>query len=244
MILSYEQAELKRDYLKKEIAKLPTGHEVLIREMYPGIHITSWPDHPGLKGKRMALSKPAAKQCKALMDKRNEYEEELAKVEGYLQYHGFSRKAQEGLWMDRKFFDGCKAIGDRNPKPKPQYAPVLGGVRFRSKSELNIAQLLTELGYEFVYETEFEIMDDVIEYPDFTVWVPEIGRSFILEHFGRMDKQDYKSDTAWKINHYVDFGLMPGRDIIFSFESDKLAMDMEVVKEQINALIMANTAAK
>ena len=83
---------------------------------------------------------------------------------------------------------------------------------------------LTEMGYEFVYETEFEIMDDVIEYPDFTVWVPEIGRCFILEHFGRMDKREYKSDTLWKIEHYVDFGLLPGRDIVFTFESDRIPL--------------------
>lgn len=243
MILSYEQAELKRDYLKKEIEKLPSGHEVMIHDKYPGIHITSWPEHPELKGKRIALSKPEGKQCKALIESRNALEEDLAVVEGYLQFHSLGRRKKSGLWMDRRYFDACRVYGDRNPKPKPEYAPELDGIKFRSKSELNIAQMLKELKYEFVYETEFEIMDDVIEYPDFTVWVPEIGRSFILEHFGRMGKSDYKSDTVWKISHYVDFGLMPGRDIIFTYESDKLPLDIELIKTQINALIIANTTA-
>ena len=244
MILSYEQAELKHDYLKKEIAKFPSGHEVMIHDKYPGIYIASWPEHPELKGKRVVLSKPEGRQCKALIEKRKALEEDLAVVEGYLQFHSFGRKMKEGLWMDRGYFDACVECGNSNPRPKPEYAPEFGDIKFRSKSEMNIAQLLTEMGYEFVYETEFEIMDDVIEYPDFTVWVPEIGRCFILEHFGRMDKREYKSDTLWKIEHYVDFGLLPGRDIVFTFESDRIPLDLEVVRQQINALIIANTTAK
>ena len=244
MLLSLEHAELKYAYLKKELAGLPTGHEIMIRQKYPGVHITEWPGHPEMKGKRITCTKPEAVRFMELDGRRRELSEELAEAEGYMQYRSPHRVAKEGLWMDRRFFDACVRYGDSNPRPKPEYAPMLGDIKFRSKSELSIAQLLTELGFEFVYETEFEIMDGVNEYPDFTVWVPEIGRSFILEHFGRLDKKDYKSDAGWKINHYVDFGIIPGRDIVFSYESDKVSLDLDIVKQQINALIMANTLKK
>ena len=241
MILSLEHAALKCNYLKKEIAALPTGHGIMIRNKYPAVYITDWPGRPEMKGKRIVSTKPEAGQFTELNNRRLKLSEELAEAEGYLQYHSTRRKAKEDLWMDRDFFDACVQFGDSNPKPKPEYAPKLGDIKFRSKSELNIAQLLTDMGYEFVYETEFEIVDGIIEYPDFAVWVPEIGRSFILEHFGLLDRREYKTDAGWKINHYVDFGLMPGRDIIFSYESDKLALDIDLIKEQINALIMVNS---
>ena len=240
MLLSLEHAELKCTHLRKELADLPVGHEIMLRQKYPGVHITSWPGRPEMKGKRITCSKPEAVEFMELVSRRRRLSEELADAESYLQYHSPQRRAKKGLWMDRRFFDACVRYKDSNPRPKPEYAPTLGGTSFRSKSELNIAQLLTELGFEFVYETEFEIMDGVNEYPDFTVWVPEIGRSFILEHFGRLDKKDYKSDAGWKINHYIESGLIPGRDIIFTYETDKIPLDIELVKSQINALIMAN----
>ena len=241
MVLSLEHAELKRDYLKKEIARLPVGHEILIRRKYPGVHITEWPGRPEMRSKRIASTKQEAQMFLELNRRRQNLCEDLAQVEGYIKYHSSGRTPRSVVQMGREFFDACVRYGDSNPMPKPEYAPELGGIKFRSKSELNIAQLLTELGYEFVYETEFEIMDGVNEYPDFTIWVPEIGRSFILEHFGLLDKKDYKSDAGWKINHYIEIGVLPGRDIVFTYESDKLPLDIDLVKEQINALIMANT---
>jgi len=244
MILSYEHAELKREYLIKEIDKLPVGHEIMLRQKYPGVYITNWPGHPELKQKRMTANKPEAKRFLELCERRKALTEELAAVDGYIKYHSSARKVKDPIWMDRKFFDACIKYGDGNPRPKPDYAPEFDGVKFRSKSEANIAQLISGLGYEYVYETEFELIEGVIEYPDFTVWVPEIGRSFFLEHFGRLDKPDYKADAGWKINHYVDFGIIPGRDIVFSYESDKIPLDLDIVKQQINALIMANTLKK
>ena len=241
MILSYEHAKLKKNYAEKELEKLPIGHDTMIHQTHKGVYIKSWPGHPELKGKRIADSKPEAKLLRKLLAQRNQLEIELAEALSYLQFHDPGCTARPAPWMDRKFFESCIAYADGNPKPKPKYAPSLGDKTFRSKSELNIAQLLTDLGYEFVYETEFDIIEGVVEYPDFVVWVPEIGRSFIIEHFGLMDKKEYRSDAGWKINHYVEFGVMPGRDIIFTYESDKLQLDIDLVKEQINALIMANT---
>ena len=241
MILSLEHAGLKCAYLRKELADLPTGHEIMIRRHYPGVHITEWPGHPEMKGKRITCTKPEAVRFMELDSRRRKLSEELAEAEGYMQYRSPHRVAKDGLWMNRRFFDACVRYGDSNPRPKPEYAPMLGDIKFRSKSELSIAQLLTELGFEFVYETEFEITEGVIEYPDFVVWVPEIGRAFVIEHFGLMNSKEYRTDAGWKINHYVEFGFMPGRDIIFTYESDKLPLDINLVKEQINALIMANT---
>lgn len=241
MILSYEHAELKLKYLKKMTEELPVGHEIMIRQKYPGVHITDWPGRPEMRGRRITLSKKEAQEFKELNSRRLALLEELAEVEGYIQYHSSNRVPREVTWMGRGFYDSCVRYGDSNPKPKPKHAPELGDLKFRSKSELNIAQLLTDLGYEFVYETEFEIIEGVIEYPDFVVWVPEIGRSFIIEHFGLMNKNEYRSDAGWKTNHYIDLGLVPGRDIVFTYESDKIPLDVDLVREQINALIMANT---
>ena len=243
MILSYEHAELKRKYLAEEIAGLPVGHEVLLHGKYPGVRITEWPGRPEMRGRRIVSSRAEAQEFSKLNNRRLVLAEELTEVEGYLQYHSAGREVQDA-WMDRGFYELCVNCKDSNPKPKPSYAPELDGTRFRSKSEMNIAQLIKGLGYEYVYETEFGVTDDISVYPDFTVWVPELGRCFFLEHFGLVDKQDYRTDMVWKINMYIDCTILPGKDIIFSFESDKLPLDIDVVREQINALIMANTVQK
>ena len=44
------------------------------------------------------------------------------------------------------------------------------------------------------------------------------------------------------MEEYIDYGFMPGRDIIFTYETGKVPLDIDVVREQINALILANSA--
>lgn len=97
------------------------------------------------------------------------------------------------------------------------------------------------MGFDFLYEPEYEIFENDYVYPDFVVALPELNRSFIIEHCGLWNDKDYKQDAQSKIDKYITRGFMPGKEIIFTFESDRLPLDMDVVKNQINALILTNS---
>lgn len=241
MFLSYEQAKIRRDYVAREIAALPEGHEMLDRGRYPSIYVNDYPGRPELKHKRITSRKPEAQEILKLINRRHELIKELKDLDNFIGSPERTRKVRVPDLMGRSFYDACIEYADRNPIPKPKYAPTFKGIKFRSKSELNIAQLIDSLGYEFVYEFAFDFTDNIEGYPDFAVWVPEIGRAFILEHFGMWDKPEYSKEAKWKMDRYMEYGLLPGRDVIYTFEADIVPLDLDVVREQINALIMANT---
>lgn len=89
----------------------------------------------------------------------------------------------------------------------------LNGINYKSRGELMVAQVLTDMGLEFKYEVA--IVCGKIEYTaDFLVYLPEFGRCFIIEYLGRMDDEDYILKNSVKIRNYMVKGLYFGRDMV------------------------------
>lgn len=108
-----------------------------------------------------------------------------------------------------------------------------GSDRYRSKSESMIAACLREAGIPFRYECQLHLKGFGDIYPDFTVLNRRTREVFYHEHFGMMENADYAAKALQKINAYEKNGLLQGRKLITTFESEHVHIDMRVVQKII-----------
>lgn len=111
----------------------------------------------------------------------------------------------------------------------------------RSKSEVIIANILYHNREDILYKYEYPLTLIVngIEktfYPDFTIINKHTGKITYWEHAGRMDDPYYTGDFVKKMNTYVSNGLLPGRDVILTFETQGNSLDIGVVKRLVKSL--------
>lgn len=112
----------------------------------------------------------------------------------------------------------------------------------RSKSEMIIANILYQNRNHVLYKYErpLEIIEKgrtKIIYPDFTILNINTGKMMYWEHAGLLDNSYYASEFVKKINNYIENGLLPGKDIIITFESQMNVLDIGVVKKLVKSLI-------
>jgi len=112
------------------------------------------------------------------------------------------------------------------------------GIAVRSKSELLIAEALTNAGLNFTYETELKLGGSV-RYPDFTIEDDITGRVFYWEHLGMMEREDYKRAWTAKEAWYRENGIQHAdhknpvtKSLITTIESNG-KFDMGIVQELI-----------
>lgn len=121
----------------------------------------------------------------------------------------FSQEAWQ--WMQADY--------DRNPLyPERLVYKTLLGTMVRSKSELNIANILERLGIPYRYEQKIFI-DGVYYYPDFTILLPN-GDVLIWEHNGLMEDLSYASRAYEKVRKYEDAGYRQHTNLIITYEDD------------------------
>ena len=105
---------------------------------------------------------------------------------------------------------------------------ALAGCMVRSKSEVIIANLLTQAEIPFVYEMPLFAPDGTMYLPDFTIeWR---GQKYFWEHLGMIEKADYRAKweekRRWYDRHFA--GLL-----ITTEESPHLSKEVErVIKQQ------------
>ena len=105
-----------------------------------------------------------------------------------------------------------------------------GGFRVRSKSEQHIAEQLLGYGVPFRYEQVVVIGNSVIT-PDLTFedyW----KEHFFWEHLGMMDNPEYAERNFRKLERYYDAGLVPGDNLILSFDR-RGEIDMRIIDDII-----------
>ena len=123
-------------------------------------------------------------------------------------------KKSRSSFITKELFD--RLIPNSNPRPCERPNPYNGTI-FRSKSEREIAEILDEMEIEYKYEPLMRF-HDVDMYPDFVCFISEIGIGFIIEHFGMIDNANYIETSIRKFRTYTLFGLIPGIDILFTYE--------------------------
>ena len=116
------------------------------------------------------------------------------------------------------------------------------GYMVRSKSEVIIANILyrNRKNILYKYERPLEVIENGRQktiYPDFTILNKHTGEITYWEHAGRMDDPYYANDFVKKMNTYIANDLLPGRDVVVSFESQSTPLDIKVVKRLVKQII-------
>jgi hypothetical protein len=114
------------------------------------------------------------------------------------------------------------------------------GIAVRSKSELLIAEALTNAGLNFTYETELKLGGSV-RYPDFTIEDDITGRVFFWEHLGMMEREDYrqawKAKEAWYRKNGIDHAnpAKPAEQSLITSTESQGRFDITTINELIRA---------
>ena len=104
---------------------------------------------------------------------------------------------------------------------------ALTGDMVRSKSELIIANLLTERGVSFEYEMPLVAPDGTMYLPDFSI--VHQGERWFWEHWGMMSEAKYRDHRKIKLAWYDEH--FPGH-LIETFESPSLSRDAARIMEE------------
>ena len=111
------------------------------------------------------------------------------------------------------------------------------GEQVRSKSEKIIADRLAELGIPYRYEAPLFLGTMGIVYPDFTLLKVCTREEIYWEHLGMMDDPSYVHTALNKINTYIRNGFIPGKNLLLTFESKAVPLNMRNVESQLRAIL-------
>ncbi|MCR5626417.1 MAG: hypothetical protein K6F99_03770 [Lachnospiraceae bacterium] len=117
------------------------------------------------------------------------------------------------------------------------------GDMVRSKSEAMIADMLCELGIPYHYEMPLTLMDrktnsQRVRYPDFTLLKIRTREEVYLEHFGLLDDEEYLSGSLNKLDEYRANGIYPGRNLIFTYETENNPLDIKGIKKMLKDVLL------
>lgn len=119
-----------------------------------------------------------------------------------------------------------------NEHPEKLTVKAPNGLFVRSKSEAMIAYVLTDYKIPFRYECALNMFGTKI-YPDFTILHPTARKEYIWEHFGLIDDFSYRDKTIFKLKNYMTNGYIPGHNLITTFESKDMPLDINYVENLV-----------
>ncbi len=123
-----------------------------------------------------------------------------------------------------------------NPSfPENLKHPSPSGHMLRSKSECIIDMELFYREIPFRYECELNF-GGYVTYPDFTFYNPRTGEFKYWEHFGMMDDPSYRRKALEKIDLYLSYGLVPGTDVFFTYETSKSPLTLTQIDHVIDEI--------
>lgn len=111
------------------------------------------------------------------------------------------------------------------------------GIYVRSKSEALIATLLSAQQIPFRYECALRLGQTIL-YPDFTIRHPQTGSFYYWEHFGMMEHDGYCRNIGSKLQLYCTHDIIPGVNLLLSFESMKHPLDTSMVQDMIHRFFL------
>ena len=128
---------------------------------------------------------------------------------------GFAQK-----WLAAKYYRAKRGEGHK--------FETLNKDLVRSKSEVIIADRLYTAGIPYRYEQMLELQNEHANplryYPDFTVLNKRTRKIYYWEHLGRLGDPEYCFDTLIKLEDYSDNGILFGKNLILTFESQKMPL--------------------
>lgn len=122
-------------------------------------------------------------------------------------------------YTDDEINDWCTASFRSNPNhPETLIHSTGTGQYVRSKSEVLIFTCLTNHHIPFRYEAEL-VLDNFTIYPDFTILHPKKHTLLYWEHFGMVEKLDYRNHTIQKLSLYGNNQIFPSINLITTYET-------------------------
>lgn len=108
------------------------------------------------------------------------------------------------------------------------------GAKVRSRVEAFILSVYADAGIPVRYEELLILPSGERVYPDVHPLIPGVLREKRHEHCGLMGDPRYvEKDFLWKHQHYSQCGLIPGRDVLFTFDYTGGELDYPLLREQI-----------
>ena len=142
-----------------------------------------------------------------------------------------SVKQKEQQWLQETYTGKGFAINDPEIYTEKNE-------RVRSKSEKILADKFSLEGISYKYECPLKLDGYGTIYPDFTVFNKRTGEIFFWEHLGMMDNPAYAEKAIQKIDTYEKNNIFPGRQLILSYETKNLPLNMKVVEKLIKEFLL------
>ena len=131
--------------------------------------------------------------------------------------------------------------------PENKNIRTLRGEMVRSKAEAMIANVLFRRGIVYRYDCALHLGNTVI-FPDFILIRPgasipspsyvlsdkDVNRILVIEHNGLMDKQKYVNHVKYKSGLYYDFGFIPSKNLIMTFETEAFPFDLNYFTKELD----------
>ena len=153
-----------------------------------------------------------------------------------LAYQSVPQKAIEDMgFVYTKGFDQYEHDDDFHPEHLTHTDPE--GNKKRSKSELAIDGVYRQLSMKPIYEFLLKLPDGTVIHPDFAVWSPLRKIYKFHDHIG--DPTDPKAvrRATWKFKKFLEFGIYPFDQFIFTFESPTEGLNLEYIKILISTFM-------
>lgn len=141
----------------------------------------------------------------------------------------YSQKDELTRWMNEPYKKNTS-------HPEDLIHDTIAGYNVRSKSEALIVSYLTKYQIPHRYDCLLNI-GDVYVFPDFTIRHPKTGEIIYWEHFGMVDKPEYLETFIRKIRNYISVGILPGKNLIITTETEKNPLSYGQVERAIRQFL-------
>ena len=108
----------------------------------------------------------------------------------------------------------------------------------RSKSEIIIANILNSKKIPYHYEYPVQLHNGNIIHPDFFCLNKRTRQEFYWEHCGKMDDPIYTTSMTQRITDYSKTGIIPGKNLILTFETAKNPLETKVIERLIEGFLI------
>ena len=184
------------------------------------------------------------KEITYLQDFLKNYEEKNAS-KAFLDLPVIRYKAADPLTLtDAEYVEKWLALEYRHKAFNPDTPPLFteNGKRVRSKSEVIIANALTNFNVPYRYEYPVVInrninrsmkKDLVTFHPDFCCLNVKTRKVYFWEHFGKMDDVEYAKRAVEKIYLYNEHGYEIGKNLIVTMETSSRPLSGYMVRDNV-----------
>ncbi len=138
------------------------------------------------------------------------------------------------IWKNEK--EKIKAKYDI-PHPENLRMRTIDGTLVRSKSEVIIGNLLSTNNIPYVYELPY-VANGHLLYTDFTALsTKDYKTEKRIEHQGMMRSPNYQRQYLYKLDSYLEAGLIPNIDIFYTFDDMNGGFDPSPIQNIIDTFL-------